>query len=100
MGWLDFILYTKMKERKRNSCIWEKESANGLTRLHIIYDRKGKKKEIAVFEKKNKQIDLLNLILYMKIKERKKIKQIDCLNFILYMKMKERKRNSCMWEKE
>jgi hypothetical protein len=100
MDLLNFILYMKIKERKRNSCMWEKESANGLTRLHIIYDRKGKKKEIAVFEKKNKRMVWPDFILYMKIKERKKIKQIDCLNFILYMTGKERKRNGCIWEKE
>jgi hypothetical protein len=39
-----------------------------------------KGKEIAVSEKLNKQMD--------------------CLNFILYMRMKQRKRNSCIWETE
>jgi hypothetical protein len=35
----------KMKKTKRNSCIFGKESVNGLIQLHIIYENEGKKKK-------------------------------------------------------
>jgi hypothetical protein len=37
----------KMKQRKRNSRMYENDSANRLAQFHIIYENEEKEKEIA-----------------------------------------------------
>ncbi len=41
-----------------------------LTKLHIIYENKGKEKELDKCKKINKQIDWLDFIFNMKLKEK------------------------------
>ncbi len=43
--WFKFILYMKMKQTKRNSCMLGKESANGLVQVHIINENEENKKK-------------------------------------------------------
>jgi hypothetical protein len=45
IDWLTFILYMKMKKRKRNSWIIKHDSANRLAHFHIIYENEGEKKK-------------------------------------------------------
>ena len=70
-----------------------------MTHFHIIYENEGKEKEIAECKKRiSKTIDSSSYYIWRWRKEKeiaeceKKNKQIDWLKFILYMKMKERKK--------
>jgi hypothetical protein len=45
IDWLTFILYMKTKERKRNSWMYENDSANRLAHFHTIYENEGKEKK-------------------------------------------------------
>jgi hypothetical protein len=45
IDWLSFILYMKMKEKKRNSWMYENDSTNRLAHFHTIYENEKKEKK-------------------------------------------------------
>ena len=70
--WFNFILYMEMKGTKKKLLNEKKWISKNIVQLHIIYGNERYEKEIAEWEKMNKQKHWFNFILYMEMKSMKK----------------------------